>query len=234
MLLAIDTATRLISLALYDGHAIVAESTWQAPQRHTVELAPHTALLLRRAGLDSAGRLQGLGVAIGPGSYTGLRIGLAFAKGLSLAHTVPLVGVPTLDILARAQPQRPEKLLALLHAGRGRVSVAGYTWDKKSRRWLGSEPPRTLAWADLAESIDAPVYVAGEIDAAGLEHLRTRRGQVTLAPAAQSLRRAGYLAEIAWERLHVPGGPDDPLRLAPVYGSQPDGSAGGAPEPGAP
>ena len=234
MLLAIDTATRLISLALHDGRAVVAESTWHSPQHHTVELAPQVGLLLRRgSGAGEPARLQALAVAIGPGSYTGLRIGLAFAKGLALAQSLPMVAVPTLDILARAQPPRSEKLLALLQAGRGRVSAAAYSWDKKSQRWLQAQSPHTLSWAELAAEIDAPVYVCGEVDAAGLEQLRARRGLVTFAPPAQTLRRAGYLAEIGWERLRAPGGADDPLRLAPAYGSLPSGASAVAPE-GAP
>ena len=63
MLLAIDTATRLISLALHDGHTVAAESTWVSDNYHTTELAPQTALLLRRAGSDLA-RLDGLAMAI--------------------------------------------------------------------------------------------------------------------------------------------------------------------------
>jgi tRNA A37 threonylcarbamoyladenosine modification protein TsaB len=54
MLLALDTATRLISLALHDGQALLAESTWQSANTHTIELAPQVALLLRRAGLDAS------------------------------------------------------------------------------------------------------------------------------------------------------------------------------------
>ena len=61
-----------------------------------------------------------------------------------------------------------------------------------------------------------PVYVAGEMDAAGAELLRAMRGKVRLASPAQSLRRAGYLAEIGWE--HLRAGADDPSRLAPIYG----------------
>src|SRR5579859_1254317 len=120
MLLALDTATRFISIALHDGQAVAAEATWLAGAYHTVELAPQVALLLRRAGVEP-GQLRGVAVAIGPGSYTGLRIGLGFAKGLSLANALRLVGVPTLDILMRAQPPRAERALALLQAGRGRA-----------------------------------------------------------------------------------------------------------------
>jgi tRNA threonylcarbamoyladenosine biosynthesis protein TsaB len=228
MLLAIDTATRLISLALHDGQSVAAESTWQTDQYHTAELAPQAALLLRRAGVEPS-QLQAIAVAIGPGSYTGLRIGLGFAQGLALAQGVPLVGVPTLDGLMRAQPQRAERALALLQAGRGRVSAAPYRWDLRRLRWEADGAVRVLEWPALgaelaAESAEAgPVYVAGELDAAGAELLRGLRGKVRLASPAQSLRRAGYLAEIGWERLRA--GADDPSRLAPIYGGLPAGAA---------
>ena len=183
MLLALDTATRLISIALHDGHTLAAEATWQSGAYHTVELAPQVALLLRRANVEP-GQLQGVAVAIGPGSYTGLRIGLGFAKGLALANALPLVGVPTLDILMRAQPPRAEHALALLQAGRGRVSAGPYTWRSRTFRWEASGPVRILDWAALAAELGAarePVYVVGEMDAVGLEALRPLRGRALLA-----------------------------------------------------
>ena len=231
MLLALDTATRQISLALHDGQAIVAESTWHSANNHTLEVAPQVALLLRRAGLD-ASKLRGVAVAIGPGSYTGLRIGLGFAKGLALAQNLALVGVGTYEPLLRAQAPRPEPLLAVLQAGRGRVLAARYTWPAKARAWQTADEPRVYTWADLVAAINTSTFVIGEIDAAGAELLRGKRGLVTLAGPAQSLRRAGYLAEIGWERLKANGGasPEDPARLAPIYAS---GPAGSAPQPAA-
>jgi tRNA threonylcarbamoyladenosine biosynthesis protein TsaB len=194
-----------------------------------VELAPQVALLLRRAGVEP-GQLRGVAVAIGPGSYTGLRIGLGFAKGLSLANALPLVGVPTLDILMRAQPPRAERALALLQAGRGRVSAAPYQWTARGFRWRPAGEVRVIDWPSLAQELSAataPVYVVGEIDAAGLDLLRPLRGRVLLASAAQSLRRAGFLAELGWERLR--SAPDDANRLAPAYGGQPVGAEPAAP-----
>jgi tRNA threonylcarbamoyladenosine biosynthesis protein TsaB len=223
MLLALDTATRQISIALHDGQAVAAEATWQAGPYHTVELAPQVALLLRRAGVEPA-QLSGLAVAIGPGSYTGLRVGLGFAKGLSLANALPLMGIPTLDSLMRAQPPRAAQAVALLQTGRGRVSAAPYRWHAKSFRWEAAGEARVLEWGSLAAELSGsrvPVYVVGEIDAAGAELLRPLRGRVLLATPAQSLRRAGYLAELGWERLRA--APDDANRLAPVYGGQPNG-----------
>ena len=221
MLFALDTSTRHISLALHDGLSVVAESSWRTSDHHTVELAPNTALMLRRAGMDP-GRLQGIAVALGPGSYTGLRIGLGLAKGLALAHNLPLIGVPTFEILMRAQPPREEKALALLHAGRGRTSAAEYRWRKQG--WEPHGAARVMDWATLVAEILEPTYVCGEVDTAGQDALRKLKGRVTLASPAQSLRRAGYLAEIGWERLRQQQ-TDPPGALAPIYGGRPEGIA---------
>jgi tRNA threonylcarbamoyladenosine biosynthesis protein TsaB len=221
MLLAIDTSTRHISLALHDGLSVVAESTWRSADHHTVELAPHTALLLRRANVTPE-HLAGVAVARGPGSYTGLRIGLGLAKGLALAHHLPLIGVPTFEILMRAQPPRDETVIALLHAGRGRVSAAEYRWQGKRKGWEPAGEARLLDWAALAAEIVEPTFVCGEVNATGSEVLHRLKGRVTLASPAQSLRRAGYLAEIGWERLRQQR-TDDPNTLAPIYGGQPEG-----------
>ena len=125
MLLAVDTSTRTIGLALYDGVQVIGESVWRSYNHHTVELAPAVAEMLSRSGIDASG-LQVLAVALGPGSFTGLRIGLALAKGMALVRHLPLVGIPTLDILAAAQPVMAITLAAVLKAGRGRLAVNWY------------------------------------------------------------------------------------------------------------
>ncbi len=122
MLLAVDTSTAQIGLALYDGVQVAAESIWYSHQRHTVDLAPALAELMSRAGVKITD-LQAIGVAIGPGSFTALRVGLAFIKGLALARKLSVVGIPTLDVLAAAQPATKLPLAAVLQAGRGRIAV---------------------------------------------------------------------------------------------------------------
>ena len=219
MFLAIDTATRQVSLALHDGLSVIAEISWRTEGYHSVELAPQTALMLRRARVDPA-RLSGLAVAIGPGSYTALRIGLGLAKGLSLAHGVPLCGVSTFDILMRAQPRAEGKALAILQAGRRRISAAPYLWQLPGG-WVPAGEARVLEWSLLAEELEAetdyPVYVCGEIDETGHECLRRLKDRVQVATPGQALRRAGYLAEIGWERLRRQQ-MDAAATLAPVYG----------------
>ncbi len=212
MLLAIDSATRSIGLGLHDGSQVVAEVTWVSRGHHTQELAPEIGLLLRRVGV-TAGALTAVAVAQGPGSFNGLRIGMAVAKGLALANRLPLVGVPTLDIVALAQPVREGQLLALLEAGRGRW--AGL-WYKSGRDgWTPVGEARVLTWEQVLEQVEAPTYVCGELGARERESL-AENARVTVAPPSQCVRRPAFLAELAWARLRGSASAD-PAGLTPIY-----------------
>lgn len=203
MLLAIDTATRVMTLALHDKTDLLAEQTWHTRNHHSVELAPAVRLMLERCDVLVTD-LTALAVSIGPGSYTGLRIGVALAKGIAAANNLPLVGVSTLDILAAGQPCYASKhgLIVVIQAGRGRIIVQTYHWRRE--RWLGKTEPQLMDWDTLLERIDAPAYLTGEISTAGHEALVTARARnipVKLAPSAYRLRRGGFLAQVAWEQL---------------------------------
>lgn len=213
MLVAIDTSTNCASLALHDGFQVQVEHTWQSPRRHTVELLPRLAAALGQLGLE-AEHLRGVAVARGPGSFTGLRVGLAVAKGLALARGLPLVGVPTLDVIAAAQGRSRRPLCAVLQAGRGRICIAIYRW--RNGEWRTRQGPRLATWSALVEETTSPTLFCGEIDPAGAEALVTLGELAVLLPAAARLRRAGFLAEVAWQRLNQ-GEADDPATLTPIY-----------------
>ncbi len=219
MLLAIDTATRVISLALHDGIELLAEQTWHSPNHHTIELAPAVDMLLRRCDQTIAD-LTALGVSIGPGSYTGLRIGVALAKGIASARKLPLVGVSTLDTLAAGQTYYSTNhgLIVVVQAGRGRIIVKTYRWRKG--RWASHSEPQLMGWEALFARVDGPAYLTGEIDAAGraaLEAAQERNLPVELAASAHRLRRAGYLAEEAWARLRENKNAFPAHKVTPVY-----------------
>jgi tRNA threonylcarbamoyladenosine biosynthesis protein TsaB len=215
MILAIDTATRATSIALHDGQQVAAEMTWLTENYHTVELAPTVAGLLDRVGVGP-GDLVAVALARGPGSFTGLRIGMSFAKGLALSASppLPLIGVPTLDITAAAQPHTLERLCAVAQAGRGRVNAGFYRWNEES--WQAEGDPAIVSWDDLIPLLAEPTQVCGEIDRAGCERLQTLGDRVMIASPAASLRRAGFLAELAHRRLAI-GAVDEAAALAPLY-----------------
>jgi tRNA threonylcarbamoyladenosine biosynthesis protein TsaB len=213
MLIAIDTATEYASLALHDGFRVRGEHTWESPRRHTVELLPRLVAALKQLDI-SVEHLSGIAVTRGPGSFTGLRVGMAVAKGLALARGLPLVGVPTLDVVAAAQGRDRRPLCAVLQAGRGRICVAIYRW--RDDEWQAKKEPRLTTWPALAEETTSPTLFCGEIDPVGADALGTLGELAVLLPAAARLRRAAFLAEIAWQRLNQ-GQTDDPTTLAPVY-----------------
>jgi tRNA threonylcarbamoyladenosine biosynthesis protein TsaB len=214
MILAIDTATRWLGLALHDGQSILAETGWRLGDTHTVELAPAVADMLERAKLE-AGDLSAIAVAIGPGSYTGLRIGLGLAKGLALANQTRLIGVPTLDILAASQPQSGGKLVAICEAGRTRVCAGIYQWES-GKGWQNTGDPTIESWEELLAAVEEPATFAGEISPAAAKMIRASEKSFAFASAATSVRRASCLAEIGWTRLRR-GRTNDPSGLVPMY-----------------
>ena len=214
MLLALDTATQYASIALYDGQAVMAELSWRSERRHTVELAPQVANLMQLAGVGPAD-LTALAVAIGPGSYTGTRIALSYAKGVVLARQMPIVGIPTLDALSYPHLPATLPVCALVAAGRGRYCWATYAAEESLPRRLRDFGLNRLP--EILPELNPPMLFTGELDADAQALLReTWKQEAVLTPPALSVRRAGALAELAWQRLQA-GEVDDPVSLSPIY-----------------
>jgi len=221
MILAIDTATRWLGLALHDGTAVKAELGWHCLNNHTVELAPAIADLQQRVGIELT-ELDAIAVAIGPGSYTGLRIGLAVAKGLSMGNQIPLIGVSTMDIIAAGISSEVGELVTVVEAGRTRVSTAVYHWQNKEG-WQMGEPSRIDSWDELLARLEGPLTFAGEVSPDAMQKIRTSGKLFQVATAVNSVRRAGHLAEIGWQRFRS-GQIDDAAMLVPAYQQAPAGA----------
>ena len=213
MLLALDTSTSQLGMALYGEASVLGELCWTTSLRHTHELAPALQSLLARCG-KAISDVQAIGVAIGPGSFTSLRVGLTFSKGLALARSLPIVGIPTLDITARGVPNTDRKLIAVLQAGRGRLAVIWY--EPVDGAWKSQGAATVMTAAELESMIDSPVMICGELSAEDRHHLARRYKNVRLASPAQCVRRPALLAELAWEKWQS-GQVDSISKLAPIY-----------------
>ena len=214
MLLAIDTSTRNVAIAIYDGIQVLCETIWSSRDYHTVELAPAIADVLSRTGL-SVQDLKLLAVATGPGSFTGLRIGMAVAKGIALACHLPIIGIPTLDIVAESQPvSLGISLAAVIQAGRGRLAVGWYT--APDGHWQLTPPIEIMDAFQLSRQIHVPTLVCGELSEEQQHALARKYKNVILTSPAHSVRRPSLLAELAWKRWQA-GDVDNPETLSPTY-----------------
>lgn len=223
MLLAIDTSNQTASVALYHQDGLRQECTWRSEQNHTSELMPTVVSLLAKQGV-AAGQLQGVGVALGPGSFNGLRVGVSAAKGLAFALNIPLVGVGTLEILAYPHILTRGLIRPILPAGRGQVSTALFRAFRG--RWKPLEQAHLSTLEEICGQTTRRTVFCGQITASMADVLHEQLGRkAVLASPAASWRRAGFLAELAWQRLQA-GESDNPITLEPIYLRRP--SIGGA------
>ena len=127
-ILMIETSTECCSVALSDGAQIVAARINETPRQHASQLAPYIREVLQEAGL-TAGDLDAVAVSEGPGSYTGLRVGVSTAKGLCFGAGKPLLGIDTLQILASQAEGSFDRIVAMIDARRMEVYAAPFDCD---------------------------------------------------------------------------------------------------------
>ncbi len=217
-LLALDTSTEWASVALYDGRDVLAEETWHAQRRHADELFPTIERLLARTRITLAS-VDKVAVATGPGSFTGLRIGIAAAQGIARGAGAAMVGVSTLDVLAYPHATSKQRTCPLLPAGRNEFYAALY--EERNGKWERHSPYVAATLAQLCREIDSHTLFVGEIGPEDEQTLRDILGPKALfASPASRMRRAGYLAELGWHALEAT--PQPKLGdIQPIYVKQP-------------
>lgn len=214
-ILAIDTSTLVSSVALAQPGRLLAEITVQTKKTHSEHLMPHIADLLDKAS-QKRSDLTAVAVSIGPGSFTGLRIGLATAKALAYTLQLPLVGVPTLAALAFGCYAPGVMLAPMLDAQKDNVYFALYTWRPDGFHEVS--PPTVLAAESLLLKLsqsESSVVLLGE----GAEMFQEQAKQYAnlhLPPPHVVITRAGSVALLAVDRLSN-GQPDDIEHLEPLY-----------------
>ncbi|MBX3176404.1 MAG: tRNA (adenosine(37)-N6)-threonylcarbamoyltransferase complex dimerization subunit type 1 TsaB [Candidatus Hydrogenedentes bacterium] len=221
LILAADTSTAIYSIALCRDDALLAEAVIDGRRLHSERLLPSLQWLLGEAGLTLAD-VELLAIAIGPGSFTGLRIGAATWKGLALANDLPLVGVPTLDAMARLSPAPPRGCQAvLLDARMKEVFCAAYRFDGPERvKVLADRVCGVPAFLDALEA--APGFDPAEVSLLGdgaqlyREALAARWPEAVFAAPAQGAPRASAVALEALD-LHARGASGDAGLVNPVY-----------------
>lgn len=221
MLLAFDTATPLVTVALHDGSDVIAELVSERPMKHGEQLAPLIARALADVGLVRQD-LTAIAVGVGPGPFTGLRVGLVTARTLGWVLAIPVYGVCTLDVLAvEAVDTRAvsSAFLVATDARRREVYLAGY--DRAGTR-VGD--PVVVRPGDAAETVP-------RLGLGGLDALPVVGEGAVLYPEAfgravgPTRPGAGWLARVVThERAEL-------LDPEPLYLRRPDAVAPGKPKP---
>ena len=214
--LGIETATAVCGAALVRDGELAAESFFDEGRVHAEKLMGQIIAVLGPAGVAGLG---GIAVSIGPGSFTGLRIGVSVAKGIAFARGIPLVGVPTLEALAlRASSiDRLEKgtvLLAALDARRDEVYCQLFEVTDRGPVPLRDATDMTLG-ALAVELAGRPVRVTGDASARVIAWPGIPPGVESVSHGA--LRCGAASVAVLGARLLRAGKADDPSALEPRY-----------------
>jgi len=208
-LLALDTALDACSVAVLDGSAAHAVRSEPMQRGHQERLAPMVAEAMAEAGLAFAD-LARIAVVVGPGSFTGVRVGLAFAKALSLALDVPCIGVGTLEVMIASTPGAAHGLAAaVIDAKRGQVYLQAF------RDGTPLDPPAAMDIEAAAERLEGLGFRdGGVLTGSGAALLAERLAGVDILPSPEA--DASILGRLALNR------PVPDRRPQPLYLRAPD------------
>ena len=218
-ILAVDTSTRSCSVAVVDGNDLLSEVTSGNGQTHSRHLMSMIDSALGLAGLNLS-MTDGLAFTCGPGSFTGLRIGISTILGLSAATRKPIAGISGLDALAM-QAAAPEMTICpLIDGRRNEVYCARY-------RWVNGELVKEMADRVLSpemaiSGVNTPALFAGNGALLYQTLIRNRLGDCArFALNCQNTLRASTVAWISMKRFEI-GDVDDIFRFEPMYIRKPD------------
>ncbi len=197
--LAIDTATNICSVAVVENRTVLAELTLNHGHTHSTHLMFMIDTLLTHSKL-SLNRFDGFAVTIGPGSFTGLRIGLSTVKGLALAISKPVAGVSALDALAYQFPFASCTICPMIDARKGEIYTAGYSCvdGEITQSW----PAKASAPDAAVKDISAPRLFVGSGAVLYKDLISDIAGDLAIfAPAGQNEIRAATVGILGHQLL---------------------------------
>lgn len=215
-LLAIETSSDQLGVAVVDQTRVLASYELLAERPHATELPQAVQRVLSTAGL-SLDRLEGVAIDIGPGSFTGLRIGTAFVKALLFRTGTPLIGVPSLDVLAANLSLAAQRICPIVDAKQRKIYTARYQVVDGQLKKLSDYHLWTIEEFLATLMDEEPVVLLGD----GITPYRDRlverlRDRAIFAPPECWWPKAATLGRLALERFRR-GQRDDPSTLVPMY-----------------
>ncbi len=214
LVMGIETSTMQGGVALLSEQGLLSEYLLNVKATHTERLLPSIDRVLRDAGI-TLGQVEGLAVAVGPGSFTGLRIGLSTAKGLAVAADKALVGVSTLEAMAWTLPFCAHLVCPILDARKGEIYCALFRHE--GERLIPVMDEAALSPDTLIGRIQEPTVFTGDGLAVYADLFKGRLKELALFPPfSQRGGRAAAVAELGRRRL-LQGQRDEISDLAPRY-----------------
>lgn len=219
LVLGIETATKTGGVALLSERGVLAEHTSNIEITHSERLMATVDRVLQDAGV-SIKDVEGFCVSAGPGSFTGLRIGIAAVKGLALVMHKPVAAVPTLMALAWNLPHAGYPVCPVLDARKNEVYAALFRFEEGSVR---TEMPETVITLErLRDMTTGTILFTGEGSVLFLEDIRSvMGGRAIFAPLSATVPSAASVAELGRSML-LAGAQVDPDGLAPIYVRRPE------------
>ena len=216
--LAIETSGRIGSIALVDGQAVVAEEQFEHGLQNAAKILPIIDRICQ-ARQWRAKDLQQLYISIGPGSFTGLRIGVTLCKTIAFATGAKIVAVGSVRVLAENAPADAENLIIVLDAKRDQVFTALFA--RRNHQWEQIEAAHLDSLAEMLARAPRPVHLLGE----GIPYHQKfiQASDPSIIVTSQDLWRARALvvAKLGME-LQQCGEFADPFRLTPLYIRRPE------------
>lgn len=215
-LLAIETTTAILSVALLDEAGVAAEWNQRLEREHSTHLLPRIVRLLEEARVDGREQVGALAVSIGPGSYTGIRIGIATAQGLSAGWDVPVYGIATLEAMARSARGHRGSVWPVVDARQDHVFTAPFRAEGGEVSRLGGEIriSRAAFLQELERSPDP--LVSGPAATVLAADVRRLSPSAVVLEGALALPRAALVGELG-ARLWKEGKAGDAVALEPLY-----------------
>jgi len=214
-ILALDTSSKTIGLAIMADGTVLYEIHLNLGRDHSSLLLPELDRALQSLGWDLEA-IDLFAVTTGPGSFTGIRIGLSTMKGFALCHAKPLVGVSVLEALARNVLGEDMLICPVLSAPMGNIYTALYRYQAESG-FSCLLPDQIMNLPSLSDHILAPAFFVGEGAMAKQDELmRLLPGKARFASGSFHICRPSVVGQVGWELFQKTGG-HNPLTLVPAY-----------------
>jgi tRNA threonylcarbamoyladenosine biosynthesis protein TsaB len=198
--LGIDTSTTCGSIGLIHDERVISEYILNLPVTHSERLLDAIDLVLRKARY-ALGDLDGFAISLGPGSFTGVRIGVSTVKGLAYAVQKPVVGVSTLDVLASQVSPTPYLICPIIDARKGEVYSAFYRYEELSHLKRVSEYQAIQPEVLFGMSKEPTIFLGDGVKTYGDDLLNSLKSFAIFSPTALHIPHGSAVARLGAELL---------------------------------